>query len=662
MRELLFKLFAVTVTLAVALASSAEGHKARAESRIVVLDATNSMWGPIEGGRKYQIAQDAITRAASGLLPATRLGLYVVGNQPGAGCEAIREALPLGPLDRGRLDRSFESAIPDAGRMPLFPAIERAVKAIAASGGKGRILFIGDGAGSCVPDTCAAARELKERAGGVRIDAVSLDGDADTRKRLQCITDGSGGSYLNAKSRAEVVAFVQASLSGSTSPATPRPRPRTAQAESAPPVPSVNPFRPGQSPKVTLRAILAEGSEPIKQGLAWRVREGGSSGADEGREVWRGAAAEPEVNLPKGRYSVEVRHGLITATREIEVRPRRAQTITLNLDAAVLKLSAAARAGGEPVEDIFYYVEALDDRAGQPLVARASHAQPSFTLPAGRYRVVARHGLAEAADTVELEAGAILGRNLALNTGTVHVKAVLAEGEAAPRDTLFFVYSRGADGGWREVMRSALGTPAFALPEGEYRIEARLDAARADITAQVTAGETRDTTITLPAGRLRLETRLEGRSEPEETGVVYQMFRLDGGEPVLVHTSAQAQFEGFLPEGRYRVTSSYGVGNATETQEVTIDAGETRSLSFAHKAGRAQLGLVKVKGGITLARVTWSIRNSDGQEVYRSTDTIPEPYLRAGQYVAIAQRQGETVRRAFTVAPNRTTVVELVAE
>jgi len=634
---------------------------ARAESRIVVLDATNSMWGPIEGGRKYQIAQDAITRAASGLSPATRLGLYVVGNQPGAGCEAIREALPLGPLDRGRLDRSFESAIPDAGRMPLFPAIERAVKAIAASGGKGRILFIGDGAGSCVPDTCAAARELKERAGGVGIDAVSLDGDADTRKRLQCVTDGSGGSYLNARSRAEVAAFVQASLSGSTAPATPRPRPRTAQAEPAPPVPAANPFRPGQSPKVRLRAILSEGSEPIKQGLAWRVLEGGR-GEGEGREVWRGAGAEPEVNLPKGRYRVEVRHGLITATREMEVRPRRAQTITVSLDAAVLKLSAAARAGGEPVEDIFYYVEALDDRAGQPLVARASHAQPSFTLPAGRYRVVARHGLAEAADTVELEAGAILGRNLALNTGTVRVKAVLAEGEAAPRDTLFFVYSRGADGRWREVMRSALDAPAFALPEGEYRIEARLDAARADITAQVTAGETSDTTITLPAGRMRLETRLEGRSRPEDTGVVYKMFRLDGDEPALVHTSAQAQFEGFLPKGRYRVTSSYGVGNATETQEVTIDAGETRSLSFLHKAGRAQLGLVKVKGGITLARVTWLIRNSDGQEVYRSTETIPEPYLRAGQYVAIAQRQGETVRRAFTVAPNRTTVVELVAE
>jgi hypothetical protein len=41
---------------------------------------------------------------------------------------------------------------------------------------------------------------------------------------------------------------------------------------------------------------------------------------------------------------------------------------------------------------------------------------------------------------------------------------------------------------------------------------------------------------------------------------------------------------------------------------------------------------------------------------------VPEPYLRAGQYVAIAERQGQTVRQAFTVSPNQTTVVEIVAE
>lgn len=658
MREPVFKLFAVFVMLAAALLLDAAGEPARAETRIIVLDATNSMWGPIEGGRKYQIAHDAVTSATAGLSPTSRLGLYVVGNQPSAGCEAVREALPPGPLKRDTLGRAFDSATPGRGRLALLPALERAVKAITASGGEGRILFIGDGAGSCVPDACAAVRGLKARAESVRIDAVSLDGDADTRERLQCIAQATGGRFLNARSRAEVAAFARTALTGSAVPATPRPR--SAQTRPAPPVPAANPFRPGQSPEVTLRAVLSEGGEPIGQGLAWRVLEG--SGESDGREIWRGAAAAPEINLPTGRYRVEVRHGLITATREIEVRPRRAQTITLNLDAAVLRLAAAARAGGEPVEDIFFYVEALDKGTQQPLVARASRAQPSFTLPAGRYRIVARHGLAEAADTVDLEAGAILGRSLALNTGTIRVRARLAEGEAAPRDTLFFVYKRSADGAWGEVMRSALASPAFALPEGDYRIEARLDAARAELTTSVEAGQTREEVIPLPAGRLRLETRLQGRSAPEDTGVVYQMFRLQDAAPELVHTSAQARYEGFLPEGRYRVISAYGVGNAVETQEVSIEAGKTRSLSFVHEAGRAQLGLVKVKGGLTLGRVNWSIRNSDGQEVYRSTETVPEPHLRAGQYVAIAQRQGETVRSAFTVSPNRTTVVELIAE
>ncbi|RIA55127.1 hypothetical protein [Dichotomicrobium thermohalophilum] len=659
MRGLFIKFFAVVTALFALAAMGPLGGSALAQSRVVILDMTNSMWAPIEGGRKYQVAREAVAGAAQNLAAQSRFGLYVIGNQPDAGCEAVTEAVPFAPLDRGALDAALDEAIPDRGRMPLFPALERAVKAIQSAGGRGRILVVGDGAGTCIPDTCAAARDLSERTGGVRIDAVSLNADAETRRGLQCITDGTGGAYKDTENRDEVITFVRTALTGSETPDAPRPRPRAAQQKNAPPLPAINPFRPGQSPVVTLRAVLAEGKEPITRGLAWRVLE--PTGGD-ASEVWRGADAQPEVNLPPGTYRVEVDYGTVSASREIAVKPRRAQDITIDLNAGVLNLSGAARAGGEPVGDVFYYVHQLEQGSGPgKLVARSSQPQPSFYLPAGAYRVVARHGLAEAADTVELEAGAILGRNLALNAGTLRVEARVADGEATPRGTLFSVHARNSDG-WREVTRSAQREPVFTLPEGEYRVEARLDAASASTTAEISAGEQRIASLSLPAGRLQIETRLEGQSGPLDAGVVYRMFRLDGGEAELVQTSAQAQYEGFLPAGRYRVVSAYGLANAVQTQEVSIEPGKTRSLSFTHNAGRAQLGLVKVKGGLTLGRVNWSIRDSNGEEIYTSTETVPEPYLRAGQYVAIAERQGQTVRQAFTVSANQTTVVEIVAE
>ena len=659
MRGLFIKYFTV-VTALFALAATGLGvGGALAQNRAVILDMTNSMWGPIEGGRKYEVARDAVASAAQSLTPQSRFGLYVIGNQPGADCEAITEAVPYAPLDRGALAGALDDAIPDRGRMPLFPALERAVQDMQSAGGDGRILIIGDGAGTCIPDTCAAARGLGERTGGLRIDAVSLNADADERRGLQCITDATGGAFEDAESREEVVAFVQAALAGEATPDAPQPRAQTAQQEDVPPLPAINPFRPGQSPVVTLRAVLSEGQEAIERGLAWRVLE--AAGAD-GAEVWRGADPQPELNLPPGQYRVEVDYGTVSASREIEVQQRRAQLITVDLNAGILNLSGAARAGGQPVDDVFYYVHELDQGSGPgKLVARSSQPQPSFYLPAGAYRVVARHGLAEATDTVDLEAGAILGRNLALNAGTLRVQASVADGEATPRGTLFFVHERDGDS-WREVARSAQREPAFTLPEGEYRIEARLDAARARATAEIGAGEEKVASLSLPAGRLVIETQLEGQSGPVDAGVVYRMFRLDGGNAELVHTSARAQYEGFFPAGRYRVVSAYGVGNAVETQEVTVEPGETRSLAFTHSAGRAQLGLVKVKGGLTLGRVSWSIRDSDGAEIYASTESVPEPYLQAGQYVAIAERQGQTVRQAFTVSPNQTTVVEIVAE
>ena len=659
MRGVLFKFLAGTALLA-CVPVAGLGNAALAQSRVVILDATNSMWGPIEGGRKYQIAREAVESVAQGLPPQSRFGLYVLGNQPGADCEAVTEAVPFSPLDLSMLGEALDKAIPDLGRMPLFPAIERAVNAVQAAGGEGRILIIGDGAGSCVPDTCSAARDLAAKADGLRIDAVSLNADAEDQRRLKCIADATGGTHTDADTRSEVLSFVRTAMNASATANTPVARPAAATPQqAAPPLPSVNPFRPGQSPVVTLRAVLSEGKDPIERGLAWRVVEATATDAP---EVWRGADPQPELNLPPGRYRVEVDYGTVRASREIEVGSRRALQITVDLNAGVLNLSGAARVGAEPLNDLFYYVHELDQGSGPgKLVARSSQPQPSFYLPAGAYRVVARHGLAEAADTVELEAGAILGRNLALNAGTLRVKASIGEGAATPRGTLFFVEERdGSD--WRELARSAQREPAFTLPEGEYRIAARLDVAQASTTATVSAGEERVATLRLPAGRLMIETALEGQSGPVDGNVVYRMFRLDAGEPELIHASARAQYDGFFPAGRYRVVSVYGVGNAVESQEVEIAPGQTAKVSFTHAAGRAQLGLVKVKGGLTLGQVNWSIRNSDGEEVFTSTETIPEPYLRAGQYVAIAERQGQTVRQAFTVSPNRTTVVEIVAQ
>jgi len=668
MRGPIFKFFTLAAALFAALFALGQNDAAHAQDRIIVLDMTNSMWGPIEGGRKYEIARDAISDATGRLSAQSRVGLYVIGNKSGPVCETASSTIALGPLNRDRLDDVLGSTNPDRGRMPLYPALEGAARAFAKADKNGRILVIGDSSGgSCVPKLCDAVKKLHSETGTFAIDAVTMAADAGIRNAISCIVEATGGRYANAESRAEVLTFVRKALGGEVTaasteaPETPDPAPREAKA--LPPVPAANPYRPGQSPVVTLRAILAEGRDPLEQGLAWRVMEA-VDGDQDAPVVWRGADPQPSINLPQGRFRVEVTYGTITTAREITIRPRREQTVTINLKAGVLKLSGAHVTGGQPVGDIFYYVHAVgqDGQKSGDLVARSSQPQPSFYLPAGRYRVVARHGLAEAEDTVELEAGAILGRNLALNAGTLRVVAKLSEDQPAPRDTVYFVYREDDEGEWQEVARSVLQEPAFTLPAGPYRIEARLDAVRASIEATVAAGETTQKTMRLPAGRLRLETTQAEQSSPAQSGVIYRMFRIEDGEAELVHASARARFEGFLPEGRYRIESTFGVGNAMVEREVTIKAGETRSITFTHEAGRAQLGLVKVKGGLTLGRVTWSIRNSKGEEVFSSTDTVPEPYLRAGQYVAIAERQGRTTRTAFTVLPNKKIVVELVAD
>ena len=424
-----------------------------------------------------------------------------------------------------------------------------------------------------------------------------------------------------------------------------------------PPLPSANPLRAPAGANLLLSAVLGPGREPISEGLAWRIMAGTPATPGDGDVVWRGSDARPEVSLRPGTYTVEVRHGLARTSERVELSAGAPSRQEISLGAGILNLSSTVEPGGQALERIFY--EVRRDGYQEP-VARSSQPSPSFILPAGRYQVSARLGVAQASDEVEISPGAIIGRGLALGAGKLRLKTVLANGEAAPAGVFYHVYGEGGV----EVMRSALAEPELVLPAGEYRVEAQLDAARTELRLSLASGEALDEVLILPAGELRLETRLSGRAAPIETGVSYTITPADApeAEDGAALRSAQADWRLYLEAGSYRVRSVYGEGNSVTEQLVTVAPGTSQTLTLTHEAGRAQLGLVRVAGGLTLGRVQWTIRDAQGREVATSREAVPELDLRAGQYVALAERDGKVERAAFTVSPNETTVVEIVAK
>ncbi|MGE0851361.1 MAG: VWA domain-containing protein [Hyphomicrobiaceae bacterium] len=110
----------------------------------------------------------------------------------------------------------------------------------------------------------------------------------------------------------------------------------------------------------------------------------------------------PTLLLPAGRYRVDGRYGAMNArvSREVEVKAGQLQQITLEPQAATLKLRLAAR-GAPVLADVFWDIR---DETGVT-VWTTGLAEPAAVLRAGRYTVRAETRDKRYDRTIELRAG-----------------------------------------------------------------------------------------------------------------------------------------------------------------------------------------------------------------------------------------------------------------
>jgi Ca-activated chloride channel homolog len=111
----------------------------------------------------------------------------------------------------------------------------------------------------------------------------------------------------------------------------------------------------------------------------------------------------PVLALAPGRYRVEGRYGAVNArsTREVEIKPGQTQQLTLEPQAATVKLRLLTRAGGPRGGEVFWEIR---DDAGKTVWTTAE-PEPSATLQAGRYVVRAEVRESSYDRAVELRAG-----------------------------------------------------------------------------------------------------------------------------------------------------------------------------------------------------------------------------------------------------------------
>jgi Ca-activated chloride channel homolog len=295
-------------------------NAARADDAILVLDASGSMWGQIDGKTKVEIARGVMDGLLRTLPADRRLGLVAYGHRREADCADIEQVVPVG-TDRDAI-RTAVNGLSFKGRTPLSAAVQFAAEKLAYQTQKATVILVSDGVETCNVDPCALGRTLE--AAGVDFTAHVIGfglANASESAGLQCLAEATGGKYIGARSATDLAAALTETVAAA-------------------------PVAAPAAARVVLRATELDGGPEIAAGLAWAVR--GASGA---AVLERANAGRVESEIQPGDYEVSVTRASdgLTGSARVEARAGAERTVTIPLVFPVAAALTLTPAGAAPV-------------------------------------------------------------------------------------------------------------------------------------------------------------------------------------------------------------------------------------------------------------------------------------------------------------------------
>ena len=184
--------------LLVVLAVSSVGHAAGKSNLILILDASGSMWGRIDGKAKIEIAKEAMDLVVKDLPEDINIGLVAYGHRRKGDCDDVEKLVPLGPLNRKTLLEKIHALSPK-GKTPMVRSVRMTADAIKHLEDETTILLVSDGEETCDPEPCNFVAELKKLGIRFRLHVVGFDVGGKTEEQLKCMAKAGHGEYFPAK-------------------------------------------------------------------------------------------------------------------------------------------------------------------------------------------------------------------------------------------------------------------------------------------------------------------------------------------------------------------------------------------------------------------------------------------------------------------------------
>ncbi|MDF1824274.1 MAG: VWA domain-containing protein [Verrucomicrobiales bacterium] len=165
---------------------------------IIILDASGSMWGQIDGEPKIEIAREVIADLMTTLDPDVEIGLMAYGHREKGNCEDIELLSAPSKGDRAGFLAKVNSIIPK-GKTPLTSAVEQAAQFLKYEEEAANIILVSDGLETCDEDPCVLAGELAAKGINFKAHIVAFDLTAEESDSFRCLADETGGEFLQAQ-------------------------------------------------------------------------------------------------------------------------------------------------------------------------------------------------------------------------------------------------------------------------------------------------------------------------------------------------------------------------------------------------------------------------------------------------------------------------------
>ncbi len=172
---------------------------------LLILDASGSMWGQIQGENKIVIARRVLKELIGGLPEGSELGLVAYGHRREGDCDDIETVAPLGPADKAALVAKIDGLNPK-GKTPITKAVGEAFGSVRGRDGATTIILVSDGIETCGGDPCTAVRDAKADCIDFVMHVVGFDVAKEDVSQLECAAQAAGGLYFDAENADQLAA------------------------------------------------------------------------------------------------------------------------------------------------------------------------------------------------------------------------------------------------------------------------------------------------------------------------------------------------------------------------------------------------------------------------------------------------------------------------